>query len=143
MTQQAQNGDTVSVHYTGRLDNGEVFDSSAGHEPLEFIIGSGQVIGGFDEGARGMSAGESKTIAIAPENAYGAHDEKLVGVFARQDFNYEQEPAIGDQFAFPLPEGGEIPVTVTAVAPDAITLDANHPLAGETLHFDLQLVAIR
>lgn len=142
MAQQVKTGDTISIHYTGRLVNGEVFDSSIGHAPLDFTVGSGQVIGGFDEGVQGMCVGENKTIEIAPENAYGAHDPKLAGVFSRADFNYEREPQIGDQFAFPLPTGGEVPVTVTAVTTDTLTLDANHPLAGQTLIFDLQLVAI-
>lgn len=142
MTQQVKMGDTISVHYTGRLTNGEVFDSSTGHAPLAFTVGSGQVIGGFDEGVQGMSVGDNKTIEIAPEDAYGPHDPKLAGVFSRADFDYEQEPQIGDQFAFPLPNGGEVPVTVTVVTDETLTLDANHPLAGETLIFDLQLVAI-
>jgi peptidylprolyl isomerase len=142
MTRQAKNGDTVSVHYTGRLANGEVFDSSEGNAPLRFIVGSGQVITGFDEGVRGLAAGDKKTVEIPPAEAYGPRDPKLAGVFSRADFNYEQEPQIGDQFAFPLPNGGEVPVVVTEITPDTITLDANHPLAGETLIFDLRLVAI-
>jgi peptidylprolyl isomerase len=142
MTQKAKSGDAVSVHYTGRLTNGDIFDSSEGQAPLNFTLGSGQVIAGFDEGVTGLRVGESRTIEIAPENAYGTRDPKLAGVFARADFNYEQEPQIGDQFAFPLPNGGEVPVVVTAVTEENITLDANHPLAGKTLIFDLQLVAI-
>ena len=142
MAQQVKTGDTISIHYTGRLVNGDVFDSSVGDAPLAFTVGSGQVIGGFDEGVQGMCVGDNKTIEIAPENAYGAHDPKLAGVFSREDFNYEREPQIGDQFAFPLPNGGEAPVTVTVITPETLTLDANHPLAGETLIFDLQLVAI-
>lgn len=142
MSTQAKSGDTVSVHYTGTLPNGEVFDSSQGHEPLSFTVGSGQVIAGFDEGVRGMSPGETRRIEIAPENAYGPHEQNLVGVFPREQFDYENEPQLGDQFAFPLPNGGEIPVVVTAITPETITLDANHPLAGQTLIFDLELVSI-
>ena len=142
MAQQVKQGDTVRIHYTGALTNGEVFDSSFGGAPLQFTVGSGQVIAGFNEGARGMAVGDKRRVEIAPENAYGPRDPKLVGVFSRDDFNYEQEPAIGDQFAFPLPNGGEIPVKVTAVTPEDITLDANHELAGQTLIFDLQLLAI-
>ena len=143
MLQQAKDGDTVSIHYTGQLTDGEIFDSSSGREPLEFTIGAGQVIPGFDEGVRGMFVGSKKRVEITPEDAYGQPDPKMVGKFSRADFNYEQEPQIGDQFAFPLPQGGEIPVTVVAVDADSIMLDANHPLAGETLIFDLELVAIQ
>lgn len=141
--QQAQRGDTVRIHYTGQLTNGEVFDSSEGHTPLEFTIGAGQVIAGFDDGVKGMNVGETKRIEIAPEQAYGLADENMIGRFPRAQFNYEQEPQLGDQFAFPLPDGNEIPVTVVAIDDDSITLDGNHPLAGETLIFDLELVGIR
>jgi peptidylprolyl isomerase len=140
MPEQAQKGDTVQVHYTGRLANGEVFDSSDGGEPLEFEIGAGGVIKGFDEGVEGMSVGEKKQIEIEVADAYGERNESLVQTISREGFNIGEEPQAGMELAMQLPDGNQIPVAVTEVTDDSITLDANHPLAGQKLIFNVERV---
>lgn len=142
MAEQAKKGDTVRVHYEGRLDNGEVFDSSAGGEPLEFEIGSGQVIAGFDEGVQGMSTGERKTIEIEIADAYGERNEDLRRAVPRDSINLESEPEPGMTLVLQLPDGNEIPVAITEVTAESVTLDANHPLAGQKLIFDIELIGI-
>lgn len=138
----AKSGDTVRIHYTGTLDDGSTFDSSQGREPLEFTLGSGQVIPGFDVGVTGMSIGEKKTINIPSAEAYGELDPN-----ARQDIPRETVPAdipldIGTQLQMQAPNGQAMMVTVAAVTEDTVTLDANHPLAGKDLTFALELVEI-
>jgi FKBP-type peptidyl-prolyl cis-trans isomerase 2 len=140
MPEPAKNGDTVRVHYTGRLESGDVFDSSEGGEPLEFQLGSGQVIAGFDENVRGMSVGDQKTIEIEPENAYGERVEALVGKVERAGLNLGSEPQVGMELALQLPDGQQIPVVITEVTDDSVTFDANHPLAGQKLIFDIKRV---
>ena len=140
---QAKNGDTVKVHYTGRLDDGTVFDSSIGREPLEFTIGAGQVIPGFDQGVTGMSPGESKTVKIPSDQAYGPRYEENVLVIDRSEFPEDMNPQIGDRLQMTDPEGRAFLVVVTESTPTNVTLDANHPLAGKDLTFDLQLVEIK
>ena len=140
MPEPAKNGDTVRVHYTGRLESGEVFDSSEGGEPLEFQIGSGQVIAGFDENVQGMNVGDEKTISIEPENAYGEHIEGLVGKVERSGLNLDGEPQVGMELALQLPDGQQIPVVITEVTDESVTFDANHPLAGRKLIFDIKRV---
>jgi len=138
----AKSGDTVRIHYTGTLSDGSVFDSSEGRDPLEFTLGSGQVIPGFDTGVTGMMVGEKKTIEIPSDEAYGpVHDE------ARQDVPRAQIPAeipleVGIQLQMQSPTGQVVPVTVVAITDEAVTLDANHPLAGKDLTFALELVSI-
>lgn len=143
MSEQAKKGDTAYVHYTGRLESGEVFDSSEGGDPLEFQLGSGQVIQGFDQGVEGMSVGDQKTIEIEAADAYGQRAEQLVQSVPRQGINLDREPEVGMRLGLQLPDGNEIPVTITEVTPDHITLDANHPLAGQKLIFDLTLVNLK
>jgi FKBP-type peptidyl-prolyl cis-trans isomerase 2 len=143
MPEQAKKGDTARVHYTGRLENGQVFDSSEGGEPLEFEVGAGQVIAGFDEGVQGMSVGDKKTIEIEVEDAYGQRTEALVQSVARAAFNLETEPQVGMNLVLQLPDGNQIPVAITEVTQDSVTLDANHPLAGQKLIFDVELVEKR
>lgn len=140
MPEPAKNGDTVRVHYTGRLESGEVFDSSEGGEPLEFEVGSGQVIAGFDENVEGMSVGDEKTITIEPENAYGERREELIGKVERSGINLEGEPQVGMELALQLPDGQQIPVVITEVTDESVTFDANHPLAGRKLIFDIKRV---
>jgi peptidylprolyl isomerase len=142
MPEQAKKGDTAYVHYTGRLESGEVFDSSEGGDPLEFEIGSGQVIQGFDEGVSGMAVGDQKTIEIEPADAYGQRVDALVQAIPRQGINLDREPEVGMRLGLQLPDGNEIPVTITEVTPEFITIDANHPLAGEKLIFDLKLINV-
>jgi peptidylprolyl isomerase len=140
MPEQAKKGDTARVHYTGRLEDGHVFDTSEGGEPLEFEVGSGQVITGFDEGVCGMHVGEKKTIEIDADEAYGQRTEALVQAVSRSDFNLDAEPEVGMNLVLQLPDGNQIPVAITDVTQDSVTLDANHPLAGKKLIFDVELV---
>lgn len=141
MADGAQNGDTVRVHYTGRLENGEVFDSSAGGEPLEFQVGAQQVIPGFDNGVRGMSVGDKKTIEIEADDAYGPRADQLVNSIPREGINLgDTQPEAGMNLIMHVADGQEIPVTITEVTDTHITLDANHPLAGEKLIFDVERV---
>ena len=141
MSSQIQNGDTVQIHYTGRFEDGEVFDSSEGSDPLQFQVGSGEVIAGFENGVRDMSVGDRKRIEIEPENAYGARRDELVQTVARKGLNLEETPEPGMSLSMQLPDGNEIPVLVTEVTDETITLDANHPLAGQKLIFDIERVS--
>lgn len=139
---KAQSGDTVQVHYTGKLNDGTVFDSSEGREPLQFTLGSGQVIPGFESAVSGMEVGESKTAQIASDDAYGPYVPERVIAVSRQDFPEDISPEVGMRLAVTQPNGQQIPVTVTDVSEEDVTLDANHRLAGQDLVFDIQLVAI-
>ena len=143
MPEQAKKGDTAKVHYTGRLESGEVFDSSRDGDPLEFEVGSGQVIAGFDEGVEGMTIGDQKTIAIEPDEAYGQRVDALIQSIGREGIKLDREPEVGMRLGLQLPDGNEIPVTITEVTPDVITIDANHPLAGQKLIFDVELVDVK
>jgi peptidylprolyl isomerase len=137
----AKNGNTVHIHYTGTLDNGETFDSSIGQDPLAFTLGSGQVIAGFDSAVLGMTLGEKKTIRIPADEAYGDYDDALVIQVSRNelpDMNYE----VGMELAMQQASGRNVPVIVLDVADEWVAFDANHPLAGEALTFELELVAI-
>ena len=140
---QAKDGDTVRVHYKGRLENGDVFDSSEGGEPLEFQVGGGQVIAGFDAGVRGMTVGESRTVEIESDDAYGPRVEQLINQIGREGMNLESEPEVGMSLLMQLPDGNQIPLTITEVSDTHVTVDANHPLAGEKLIFDIELVEIK
>ena len=138
----AKSGDKVRIHYTGTLSDESVFDSSDGREPLEFTLGSGQVIAGFDSGVTGMAVGEKKTVNIPCEDAYGPVQEE-----AKQDVPRAQIPAeipleVGIQLQMQSPQGQVIPVTVVEITDEAVTLDANHHLAGKDLTFALELVSI-
>lgn len=143
MAEQVREGDRVHVHYTGRLRDGQVFDSSDGGEPLEFQVGTGDVIKGFDDGVRGMSVGENRTLEIQPADAYGERVDALTREVPRDGINLDQEPVVGMNFELQLGDGNHIPITVTGVTESHVTLDANHPLAGETLIFDITLVEIK
>ena len=141
MPDGAQNGDTVRVHYTGRLTSGEVFDSSDGGEPLEFQVGAGQVIQGFEEGVRGMSVGDKKSIEIEAEDAYGQRMDALVNQISREGINLgDTQPEVGMNLVMHVADEQQIPVTITEVTDTHITLDANHPLAGERLIFEVERV---
>jgi peptidylprolyl isomerase len=139
---QAKPGDTVKIHYTGKLDDGTVFDSSANREPLEFTINGGQVIPGFEKAVVGMAPGESKTEKIPMDQAYGPYREEMVIEVGRQQLPPELQPEVGQQLQVQQENGLTIPVLVTEVTEAKITLDANHPLAGEDLTFDIELVDI-
>ena len=139
---QAKVGDTIRVHYTGTLDNGTVFDSSVGRKPLEFTIGLGQMIPGFDKGVVGLNLSESKTITIPADQAYGPYRADLVQVAARDQFPPDSELELGQMLQVSQPNGQIILVTVTNVTDSDVTLDANHRLAGKNLTFEIQLVEI-
>jgi peptidylprolyl isomerase len=140
--QQVKQGDTVKVHYHGRLTDGTTFDSSSGREPLEFQVGSGQVIKGFDDGVTGMGIGEKKTIQIPVQEAYGEKDENMVVEFPKSNFPPDLKPEVGMQLNMTNGSGQVIPVVVVGIGDDSVTLDANHPLAGQDLIFDIELVEI-
>jgi len=136
-------GDTVKVHYLGRLTDGRTFDSSEGRPPLEFELGSGMVIKGFDDGVRGMTVGQKKTIEIPAEFAYGPRDPEAVIEFPIDQFPPQMKLEIGMQLVMTDNSGNQIPVSVAEVRPEAVVLDANHQLAGQDLIFDLELVEIK
>lgn len=137
-----ENGQKVKIHYTGTLDDGSQFDSSAGRDPLEFEMGAGMVIPGFEKGVEGMEVGEKKNIHIPAEEAYGERREDMVMQFERSQLPEDLEPAVGMGLQMQGPEGQPVPVTVTAVDEDNITIDANHQLAGQNLNFELELVEV-
>ncbi|HEX5706580.1 MAG TPA: peptidylprolyl isomerase [Pyrinomonadaceae bacterium] len=140
MAERVKDGDTVRVHYTGRLDDGTEFDSSKDGDPLEFKVGAGEVIAGFDDAVRGMEVGETRTFQIEPEDAYGARREQLVSAVPREGMRLDDEPKEGMTLVMQLPDGQELPVSITEVTDTHVTLDANHPLAGQRLTFDVTLV---
>jgi peptidylprolyl isomerase len=140
--QQAQNGDKVKVHYNGKLRNGETFDSSNGRDPLEFTVGSGQVIKGFEEGVKGMQIGDKKTLEISVNDAYGEKQEEMLIEFPKDQFPPDMKPEIGMQLMMSNGQGQSFPVLVAEVKEDSVVLDANHPLAGQDLIFDIELVEI-
>lgn len=159
---QAQQGNTVRVHYTGTLEDGTVFDSSetveegsgccssgcspasgcGGAEPLEFAIGQGSVIPGFEKAVIGLSVGERVTVTIPADEAYGPHHSQMVAVVNRAEMSNEIEPIEGQQLEVVLQDGSTMPVLITEVTETTVTLDANHPLAGRNLTFDIKLVEI-
>ena len=140
MTEPAKNGDRVRVHYTGRLEGGQVFDTSREGEPLEFTVGADDIIQGFSEAVRGMRVGESKTVEIAPDDAYGPRRDGLVTSVSREAAQFPLEPQVGMRFGLPLQDGGQLEVVVTEVTDTHVTIDGNHPLAGQKLIFDVELV---
>ncbi len=139
---KAQVGDRVTVHYTGRLTDGTEFDSSAGQEPLEVVLGAGRVIPGFENAIVGMQTGESRTVTIPVEEAYGPHSEELVLSVPRNRLPEDLSPEIGMQLQMQQADGGLVDVLITSLDEQNITLDANHPLAGQALVFDIRLVTI-
>jgi FKBP-type peptidyl-prolyl cis-trans isomerase 2 len=140
--QQVQNGDKIKVHYHGKLRSGETFDSSEGRDPLEFTVGSGQVIKGFDEGVKGMKVGDKKTVEIHVTDAYGEKQQEMMIEFPKDQFPADMNPEVGMQLMMSNGSGQQFPVTVAEVKDASIVLDANHPLAGQDLVFDLELVSI-
>lgn len=140
--QQVKSGDKVRVHYHGKLRSGETFDSSQGREPLEFTVGTGQVIKGFDEGVKGMQIGDKRTVEIPVEDAYGEKEEGRVVEFPKEQFPPNLNPEVGMQLMMSDGQGHQIPVLVSEVKEESVILDANHPLAGEDLIFDIELVEI-
>jgi peptidylprolyl isomerase len=139
---QAKTGDTVKVHYAGKLKDGTVFDTSADREPLEFKIGERRLIPDFEEAVVGMEPGESKSIEIAAENAYGPHNKDMVMVVERKDIPEGLNPQVNQRLQVQQQSGQSFVVTVTDVSEASITLDGNHPLAGKDLTFYIQLTEI-
>lgn len=138
----AEDGNTVKVHYTGKLDDGTIFDSSRERGPLEFIIGNGGIIKGFENAVIGMTTGETKTVKIPSDEAYGPCREDLVVSIERAQFPPHIEAKEGLILNLRHPEGGTIEALISRVTDEAVTLDANHPLAGKDLTFELELVEI-
>ena len=139
---RAKKGDRVKVHYTGTLDDGSVFDSSKERDPLRFTIGEGQVIPGFEDAVIGMNPDETKTVKVAAENAYGPHLEEMVVALERDQFPEDLQPEVGQQLKVRRADDRNLIVRVTDVTETHVTLDANHPLAGEDLIFEIELVEI-
>lgn len=138
---EAKTGDTVKVHYTGKLEDGTVFDSSRDRDPLEFTLGQGQVIPGFEQAVEGMEAGESKSASIPADEAYGERRDEMVIDVGLEEFPDDIEPSVGQQLQLRQGES-TMTVRVTALDDESVTLDANHPLAGEDLTFDIELVDV-
>lgn len=139
---QAKQGDRVKVHYTLKDSKGQVIESSRETAPIEFTIGEGKVIPGFEKGVLGIAINELKTITIPPEEAYGLHDEKKVFNFDRKNAPQDFEPRVGDTVRMHRPDGKTVAVTVVGITEQGFLMDANHPLAGKELIFDLELVEI-
>lgn len=139
---QAKSGDTVKVHYTGTLNNGQVFDSSKEREPLEFTLGKGMVIPGFEAAVSGLAVGESVTKTIPVDEAYGPYNKDMVADIEKQNIPADFELAVGQRLQMQAPGGEAMAVTITDIKGDKVTLDGNHPLAGQDLTFELELVAI-
>ena len=135
-------GDYIKVHYTGTLDDGSVFDSSEGRDPLEFTAGAGQMIAGFDAAVIGMKVGEVKTVTIPAENAYGPYDDTMLFVFSKDELPEDMDPQIGDQLSLSGTDGRTMTVPVVDVSETTITVDANHRLAGKDLTFEIELVEL-
>jgi len=139
---QAQSGDLVRVHYTGRLADGTIFDTSMEREPLEFTLGEGALIPGFEQAVLGMATGASKTATIPADQAYGPHHTERVIEVERHHLPPDLQPEIDQRLQMTRPDGTTITVVVTAITETQVTLDANHPLAGQDLIFDIMLVEI-
>ena len=139
---EIENNDTVLLHYTGTLNNGELFDSSEGRDPLNFEVGAGHVIPGFDKAVLGMKVEETKKFTIPSEEAYGPVREEMIYTVPKDAIPADLNPKEGQRLVSNLEDGRQIPVTITAISEEAITLDANHPLAGQDLTFDIKIVSV-
>lgn len=139
---QAKSGDKVKVHYHGRLTDGTTFDSSEGREPLEFEVGAGMVIKGFDEGVTGMNVGEKKTVHIPSLEAYGPKNDDMFLKFPKEQFPADMNPEVGMQLTLSDGQGQYFQVRVAEILENEVILDGNHPLAGQDLVFDIELVEI-
>jgi peptidylprolyl isomerase len=139
---KVQEGDFVTVHYTGKLPGGEVFDSSHDRQPLEIQVGAGTVIPGFDEALHGMEENETKNFTLEPERAYGQPDENLKRAFQRAELPEGLDPKVGDTLALKTSSGEQVPVWVSEADENEIKVDMNHPLAGKTLNFEIQVMSI-
>ncbi|MFD2528638.1 MULTISPECIES: peptidylprolyl isomerase [Polaribacter] len=139
---QVKENNTVKVHYTGKLTDGQIFDTSEGKEPIEFTLGQGRLIPGFEKGLLNMKLNEKKTLNIAKEDAYGEVNEQLIQEVAKKDLPQDMEPQVGMGLVSKAPDGSEMNLMVVEVKEEAIVIDGNHPLAGRDLVFDIEVVAI-
>lgn len=139
---EVKSGDTVAIHYTGTLLDGSTFDSSTGRDPLELVVGSGQIIPGLDMALPGMTVGDKKTVEIPSEQAYGPANPEMRQAVPREGIPEEIPLEIGTQLQMQTPDGQAMPVMVVDVDEATVTLDANHPLAGKDLKFDIELMRI-
>jgi peptidylprolyl isomerase len=139
---QAKNGDTVKVHYTGKVDDGAVFESTLNHDPVQFVIGQEERIPGFEQALVGMSPGDRKTTRVPADEAHGPHNKELLVVVNRNEFPADLKPETGQWIKVSQPDGSNLILTVIDVCESSVTLDANHPLAGKDLTFDIQLIEI-
>ena len=140
--QEVKKGDKVSVHYHGKLTDDSTFDSSAGREPLQFTAGEGQVIKGFDDAVLGMKPGEKKTVHIPVLHAYGERNDDMIMEYPISEFPADMKPEVGMELQMGDNAGNVFPVVITEVSADTVMLDGNHPLAGQDLIFELELVSI-
>ncbi|MFC1811711.1 peptidylprolyl isomerase [Thermodesulfobacteriota bacterium] len=139
---EAKSGDKVRVHFTGRLEDGTVFGSTMNEEPFEFEIGEKNMLPGFENAVIGMQKGETKTISLAPEEAYGPHKKELVHIMDRSSFPPEINLEIGKRLSVRTQDGKQTVVAITDIAEDHIVIDENEPLAGKTLTFKIELVEV-
>ena len=135
-------GDKVKVHYTGTLDDGKVFDSSEKREPLEFEVGAGMIIPGFDKAMEGMKVGDEKEITIPNDEAYGKRNPEMIKKVPKEQMKLDKEPQPGMMLMVGLPNDQQMPATITEVGEKELTIDLNHPLADKTLHFKIKLIDI-
>ena len=139
---KADKGDKIKVHYTGKLEDGTVFDSSVGRDPLEFTMGEGMMIPGFEKAVEGMAAGETVNVSIQPEDAYGIRNDEMVVRVGRADFPENITPEVGVAVTMRHPDAGHFDAMISEVSDDHIVLDANHPLAGRALNFDIEVLEV-
>ena len=139
---EAKQGDTVHIHYTGKLADGTVFDSSADRDPLSFTLGEGEVIPGFEDAVSGMTEGDNKTATVPSDRAYGPRRDELVLTVPKEQLPGDMEPEVGQQLRMQTADGQTFVVTVTGTDDSSLEVDANHPLAGRDLTFDIELVRI-
>ncbi len=142
MEKGVKEGDTIKIHYTAKLKDGDVFESSRGHVPFQFKVGEGSVIPGLEKAVIGMKVGETKTVEVSPEDGFGPRHEELVFRVDKKSIPQDIDPFIGQNLQMQHPDGGIVNLTVTDINEDTVTLDANHPLAGNMIIFDLELVEI-
>jgi peptidylprolyl isomerase len=140
---EAKTGDTVKINYVGTLNDGQMFDSSEGRDPLEFVVGSGQIIKGLDSAIPGMTVGDKKTVNVPCDQAYGETNPEALQAVPREQIPAEIPLEVGTQLQMQTPQGQVVPVTVADVSETEVTLDANHPLAGQDLNFEIEVVEIK
>jgi len=140
---KAKKGNAVKIHFTGKTEDNRIFDSSKNRQPLEFEIGSGTVLSGLENGVIGMEIGESKTISVSPEEGFGQKRKELVTVVKKSDFPNHITPSVGQRLQAKQPQGETMDLYVTQIEGDDVTIDANHPLAGHTLQFEVEMMEIK